>query len=250
MSNETNDKSQAKVKKDGGTSTFLSDLRGTSTQSEMPTPSRKSRVASTHILAVALMAFGGAALYGMRLYSQRTGMAGAKIDVSFTPLGADSVTEAQTRRVLADLERQGVPEQVPLEATRRNPFAIAPVGLAVPIDDSDRRLTEEQRRLAEEKARMDSAREQEIAQALETLEITSVMLGPRPIARINGKIYRVGDKVAKVFAVLEIGERGVKLGCDGREYERIMKSELNTDGTHPDEPESSPGAPRPRGNKK
>lgn len=250
MTNESQDKSPAKPKKDGGPSTFLSELRGTSTQGESPTPSRSSRVVSTHILAVALLAFGGAALYGMRVYSQRTGMAGAKVEVSFTPLGADSVTEAQTRRVLADLERQGVPEQVPLEATRRNPFAIAPAGLAMPVDDSDRRLSEEQRRLAEEKARTDSAREQEIAQTLETLEITSVMLGPRPIARINGKIYRVGDKVAKVFAVLEIGERGVKLGCDGREYERIMKSELNTDGSHPDESEGAPGAPRPRVNKK
>ncbi|MEK6701868.1 MAG: hypothetical protein AABZ53_06370 [Planctomycetota bacterium] len=249
MSSESNDNPQAKGKKDGGPSTFLSELRGTSTQSDTPAPSKSSRIVSTHILTLALLAFGGASLYGMRVYSQRTGMAGERVDVSLTPLGVDSVTEAQTRRVLADLECQGIPEQVPLEGSRRNPFALVSVGNVAVVDDSDHRLSEEQRRLAEEKARLDAVREQEIASTLESLEITSVMLGPRPIARISGKIYRVGDKVAKVFSVLEIGERGVKLGCDGREYERLMKSELNS-GSHPDDNDIAPGAPTPRGSKK
>ncbi len=243
MNSDSGDKPQAKAKKEGsGTSAFLSDLRGTVTQTDTPSPSKSSRIPSTHLLTVALMAFGGASLYGMRLYSRYTGLSVKGGEAIITPVSVDSVTDAQTRRIIADLESQGVPEQLPLDGSHRNPFAIAAVG-ALSVDDSDRRLTEEQRRLAEEQARLVAAREQEIAAAIESIEVTSVMLGARPIARINGKIYRVGDKVVKLFAVLEIGERGVKLGCDGREYERLMKSELNSDGTRPDEPESAPGVP-------
>ena len=62
----------------------------------------------------------------------------------------------------------------------------------------------------------------------------------------GGKLYRAGDTIAKLFVVLDITERGVKLGYDGKEIEIAMKTTLNSDGTKPEEDPADHSPTRPR----
>ena len=55
------------------------------------------------------------------------------------------------------------------------------------------------------------------------------------MVRVSGKLYRVGDQISRTFSVLEISERGVKLGFEGAEYELTIKQNLNPDGSRPDQ---------------
>ncbi|MFN7430836.1 MAG: hypothetical protein ACK5TP_09670, partial [bacterium] len=46
----------------------------------------------------------------------------------------------------------------------------------------------------------------------------SVMAGGRPVARINGRLVRVGDKLDEVFRVAAITGRGVQIQADGHVF--------------------------------
>lgn len=44
------------------------------------------------------------------------------------------------------------------------------------------------------------------------------MAGGRPVARINGRLVRVGDKLDEVFRVAAITGRGVQIQADGHVF--------------------------------
>jgi hypothetical protein len=50
------------------------------------------------------------------------------------------------------------------------------------------------------------------------------MAGGRPVARINGRLVRVGDKLDEVFRVAAITGRGVQIQAD----EHVFILELST----------------------
>lgn len=227
-------------------SSFLAEVRGSAGQApEGPgAPRPGKRFSSTYIVAGVMTAMSALALVGMREYGKKSGV---RVDQFRTEeiksVKSESVTAAQTQKVLAELERHGTLLQIPADVIRRNPFLL---GTATPVvvDNSGRINAEAEKRVREAAEREKRERESALAEKLRGLEVTAVIMGQRPVVRISGKLYRVGDQVAKTFSVLEISERGVKLGFEGAEYELTIKQNLNPDGSRPDA--EADAAPRPR----
>ena len=207
----------------GGTgdqgSSFLSEIRGggAAGAEPMPVPRKSGRLTSGMILVAALVALSGGVLYGMRVYGRNLGMKLDKFDAAITETKKDPKTDAETARIMAELERHGTPVQVPADQIRRDPFVL--VGLASAAPDV--------RTPVVEAAKPDpmAALEQEIRGRFDQLELTSVMMGSNPVARINGRIFRVNDTIARTFTVLEISDRQVVLGWGGKNFVLRMKSD-------------------------
>ena len=126
-------------------------------------------------------------------------------------------------RVLRDLSESAVKGQVPIEQVQKNPFEI-PAVIAAPTPD-DPELAAKQ---AAERARKEAeARKQHLDQVLAGLKVHGIIGGSTPVARINDKAVRVGDKVEDIFEVAAIQGRSVELECDGQTY--VLS--LDDDGT-------------------
>jgi hypothetical protein len=224
------------TKEGGGGSSFLAELRGSAANAgETAAAGTKSRrISSTYYLAAVMTVMSGGALFGMRTYGKNAGGSVQKFDAEFKPVKSEAVTAAQTQRVLAELEAHKSPIQISKDAIRRNPFVL---GAATPtpiVDDKGRVNLEMEKRARDAAERERLAKEQELKDTLGNLEVTGVMMGSRPVARVSGKLYRVGDVIAKMFTVAEITDRGVKLTSDGKEFEISIKKDLNPDGTKPE----------------
>lgn len=237
---------EAKPSKEGGS--FLAEIRGSAAANSEGTPPPKPsrRLSSSYLIAAVMVALSAGALFGMRTYGKKAGLKLEKFEADYKPAKSETATAAQTQKVLAELEAHGTPLQISADAIPRNPFlmsAVVPV-IATPDGPSKSDLAAK-RRAEEAAAREQRDREAAFADTLKGLEVSAVIMGQRPVARVSGKLYRIGDTVAKIFTVLEINERGVKLGFEGREFELVIKKSLNPDGTKPDEaPANQPPFPR------
>src|SRR5690606_14270538 len=146
-------------------------------------------------------------LFLMRRQGTRAG-----IDFSSTPVVSTIDTSIQKveneEEILAALQSTGPPDQVPKEQVSQNPFEL--------VDGSSRHPgpVTDPGKYAEERRRV------EIQEALGKLQVESVMHGKVPIAKISGKIFRVGDTVGGIFAIARIEGRSVFLTADGHEYEK------------------------------
>ena len=237
----------AKPAKDTGSS-FLSEIRGSAAANADGTPAPKPsrRISSSYLIAAFMVAMSTCALFGMRAYGKNSGLKLDKFEADFKPMKSETATAAQTQKILADLEAHGTPIQISADAITRNPFLL---GLSTPVvvaPDASGKINLEAERKAREAADKDRrAKDLAVADTLRSLEVTAVIMGQRPVARVSGKLYRAGDTIAKLFVVLDITERGVKLGYDGKEVDLAMKTSLNSDGTkveenHADNPGNSP----------
>lgn len=237
-----------KPAKDASGSSFLAEVRGSAGAADgAPAPKPSRRFSSTYIVAGAMAAMSAFALFGMREYGKKSGV---RVDQFRTEeiksVKTETVTAAKTQRILAELERHGTLMQIPADAIRRNPFLL---GTAAPVvvDNAGRLTAEAEKRAREAAEREKRERDAAVADKLRALEVTAVIMGQRPVVRVSGKLYRVGDQISKTFSVLEISERGVKLGFEGAEYELTIKQNLNPDGSKPDQeadeaPRARPGA--------
>lgn len=244
MSRTPSDTKQVQTKEAGGS--FLADVRGTAAADGAAPAKSSRRFSSSYLMAAAMLAISAGALFGMRAYGKKSGLGDSKSMAEIQTVKTDSATMAKTQRVLAELEAHGTPLQIPADAIRRNPFELGiskPV--AVPTDTKNQNRDAEAR--AKEAAERE-ARERDLALAekLKSLEVTAVIMGSRPVARISGKLYRVGDTVIKTFSILEITERGAKLGFEGKEYDLVIKQALNADGSKPEDEADAHANKRPR----
>lgn len=246
MSRAPSDNKPAPAKEGG--SSFLSELRGSAANADTAAPATKSsrRFSSSYIMAFVMVGVSAGALYGMRAYGRQAGLTGKSVAVDYKPSGNEAATTAKTQRILAELEASGTPVQVPADAIKRNPFLLA--NAAPPpkqdiVDPADGKAAERARQEAERRRK---ELEKQMQEKARDLEVTGVMMGARPVVRISGKLYRVGDLVSKQFLVLEITDRGCKLRFqstppgdvgDGTEFELAMKQALNPDGSKPDDAE-------------
>jgi hypothetical protein len=224
-------------KENAGGSSFLAELRGSAANAGEASPSapKSRRVSSTYYLAAAMTVMSAGALFGMRTYGKNAGGKVEKFDAEFKPVKSEAVTAAQTQRVLAELEAHKSPIQISKDAIRRNPFVLGAATPAPVVDDKGRVNLEMEKKARDAAERDRLAKERELNDTLGNLEVTGVMMGSRPVARVSGKLYRVGDVIAKIFTVTEITDRGVKLTSEGKEYEISIKKDLNPDGTKPEE---------------
>lgn len=222
---------------DGAPSNILSDLRASSdTTPSGPTgpelsglPSRSVRRVNTQTLVLALVLTASAAsLYMMR----KQGMgAGIKFNTTQVKIDADidnlhAPTTAVQQRILADLERGTEPQQLALEKLHKNPFVLPETeGSSSPTEPAvNPRLQ----------------REAEIVAALGGIQLNGVMQGPVPLARVNNKLVRVGDRVEKIFLVAQIHDRSIDLIADGQTYTLNM-GEASANPTRPNP--RAPAAP-------
>ena len=149
-------------------------------------------------LVACVLAVAGGIIYWMH----HRGMAPAKL---LTPVQMKySIEQTQARyyegedRILRSLAMAGPPPQVPLEDIRENPFRLdrAPQEEA-PITPTEIRPVRDEVLIKAEKL-------------LDTLSIEMVLNSEtNPLTKINGKVYRVGEKVDDVLEIVSISGRSV-----------------------------------------
>lgn len=207
-----------------GESSFLSDIRGSAVPGDTSTPTRQGRPAWRSFALVGVFTVVGAAgLMGMRLMGRNAGMKLDKFDADFKP-ASNAASAAQVTKVLDELAVHTAPLQVPTDAMKRNPFI---------LDMPKTEMAAAEPEPVVEKPTVDREaleRQTLIADTLRGLVVTSVVRGTMPLARVNDKLYRVGDRIGKVLDVIEISDRGVVLSADGKQYVLNMKDEARAEG--------------------
>ncbi len=183
-------------------------------------PVRRSISLGPIMMAVAVIAAGGL-LFGMRQLGlgPKFTFAGGSLD---TQVPEQNKSLAANQEILmAELGALRTSNQVSPDQLRKNPFALAyVVGIAAnaqPIDpnDPDAARKAAERGMAERLAKAKADRTKNLESAFKELQLQSVLGGQRPVARINGEVFRVGDTVAKFFTVKAIHGRSVDLDVDG-----------------------------------
>ncbi len=216
----------------GSERSILTTLQGGGEQSVMPdlggvnpsTVKSKFKVHSQTLVIALVLAASGASLYTMRKQGMGSGMVFKNIKVEYDIEKGRPVNDAQQQRILGELARSQENPQVPLEKIPKNPFQLDSAGPATttgaPIDQAA--LSEALRR------QHDAEREQAIRTAIAGLDVGSIMQGPTPLARINGRIVREGDSVSEVLKVKAIHDRAVEFEADGKLF--VVNMSENTTG--------------------
>lgn len=216
--------------------TILTDLRGGGEQSVMPdlggvnpsSPKSKYKVHSQTLVIALVLAASGASLYMMRKQGMGSGIVfkNIKFDYYDVEKKGRPANEAQEQRILAELARSQDPPQVLLEKIQKNPFQLdTQTGVAQPSTPIDpaalgRALMAKE---AEERALA-------IRNAVTSVEVNSILEGPVPLARINGKIVREGDAIGEVLKVAAIHDRSVDVEADGKIYTVNMSENASAKG--------------------
>jgi len=197
-------------------SSFLAGLRGSASEgAELATPRPRRKSHTQQLIVVALLVISGGMLYGMRTYGMRSGISFKEVKVEFT--GDTATTKsASYQRIMNDLEQAGKPVQIPGERLKKNPFML---GAAQSPTDPTADTAAIEARKREELARVQRERHAaDVATALSTLQLHSVMDGRVPVARVNEETVRVGSKLAEFFTVTAITGRELELESEGQTY--------------------------------
>lgn len=169
----------------------------------------------TLLIAGVAIAAGGM-LYGMR----QIGL-GPRLSIAEGPtikLPEVRGPKVDHQRLLEDLNAARTTHQVPSGQVKKNPFqligmALIPSTAYTGEEDSVRQMRENRERSAKERAEYERA----VAEEFKKFELNAVLGGAQPVARINGTLYRLGEKVGKHYTLKAINslKRSVDLECDG-----------------------------------
>jgi hypothetical protein len=199
---------------DGQSPLLLNDMQSPEEMYAAPKPSQRPRQAVVGVI-LTLGAIG--AIFAMRQVGMGPAVSFADIDIDYKPNA--SATGPSPRRVLADLERSRRAIQVPADNITQDPFELSLDRTAEP-DEVDPNIA--QRAELERLAQLREARTRELDRAIAELDLQSVMGGSVPIARISGKVYKVGMPVGDHFTVASIDGRQVTLAADDIEFVLTM----------------------------
>lgn len=170
-----------------------------------------SKVSHAAIFFAVLIVVGGGLLFAMRRIGINPMSAIAKMKEPEIDLTKNAKSSVDHKRVLRDLSESAVKGQVPLEQVQKNPFEIPEVIAAPTSEDPEvaakQAALRAQKEAEERKKRLDSV--------LAGLRVHGILGGSTPVARINDKAVRVGDRVEEIFEVVSIQGRSVELECDG-----------------------------------
>lgn len=199
------------------------------------TPKRGPR----RIVVAGLVLVGAAAgIFAMRAIGMGPGAALAGLVLDFKP-GASGSTEVSPR-LLADLERSKRAVQVPAEVIDKDPFRLrTDAGTPLMTDDPEaiaRAEAARQAKLLEEQRLERERRQRELQTAFGRFELQGIMGGTMPIARISGKLVRVGDMLEGGFKVTQIEGRRVVLVAEDTEF--VL--EFGTPSSQPRTPPRTP----------
>ncbi len=194
-----------------------------------PPPRARRRLKTQNIVIGAVIVLSIGVLYAMRLYGMGAGISFATVPIDYQIDGKSARLTAEQRRILQELQLSGEPIRLAMSHIRKNPFQLntkessvlgPDIGELDPnADDADLERQE--------------ALERQIAQAMGNLTLNSVMRGRIPIARINGKIVKIGDTVEGVFTVKAIHDREVELEAPGGKVFAISMGEADGDSAKP-----------------
>ena len=212
---------------DGNDANILAELRGSSDGAsgvpDLSTAAAPKRRLSVQNLIIVLAVVGSVgALFMMRQQGRSAGVSftNVKIEPPPEPTGPRFPDQA---RILADLARSTHASTLP-EKLDKNPFKFdAPAPL--PGEPAPAGVDPEAERTRT---------------LLATLQINAIMQGPTPVARINGRLVRVGDQIDGLLMVSQINDRSVDFIGSGKTYTVNMG-----DGTHDGAPRRGNPAPRP-----
>jgi hypothetical protein len=204
---------------------FLAELRGGEAGETqiLGGAAPRNKVSLQTLVVVGVIVASAGMLYAMRRYGMGAGMRFETIKIDYNWDKASPLTAAQQRRVLDELARSGTPIQPPVDHLPKNPFVldVAPGPVARASGPTPELLAEIQRQM----------REKEVLSALSALQLNSVMEGRVPLARIDGRLYRIGDRVANLFTVAAIHGRSAELEADGKTYSiSLVEPEIKDSG--------------------
>ena len=175
---------------------------------------RGGKISHAAIFFAVLIVVGGGLLFVMRRIGINPMSAIASMKEPEVDLTKNAKPPVDHRRVLRDLSESTVKSQVPIEQVQKNPFEIPEVIAAEKTDDP----AELERRRLEREAKNQELRRQRIETELASMQLHSILGGSNPVARINDKAVRIGDKFGDYFTVANIQGRIVELECDSDIY--------------------------------
>jgi len=204
--NSSEDPGAGEQSHSAGESAFLIGLQESDAAPAVSSAKRSGIVA----LAIAVACAGGG-LYVMRTVGLSANIALADAEIDYTV--QHGVAAVDHKKLIADLQRTDSIVQVPLAELPMNPFAWNAVKQVI---EEDHAFNEPQEDPSE---RLRRERLREIESAFGLLSLNSILNGPRPVVRISGETYTIGDVVEEFFVVEKVHGRSVTLGVDGRTYE-------------------------------
>lgn len=203
---------------------------GVQTESLLRRPKR--RIPSQTIILGLVVAVSATALMWMRREGLRTGVTVTTTTVDYQ--GEQDLEKAKTYdRIMADLARAQKPLDVALADFGKSPFMVAQAKPTIEQNGTPMEAMSADEQAAAAAKERAAARKAELQMTLQGMTINGIMGGANPLARIDGKMLRVGDTFGE-FKVVGIEGMTVSLEADGDTYT------LTLDPNQPSGPKRSP----------
>lgn len=197
---------------------LLSEMQSPEELFALPKASQRPR---QMVVLVILVLGAVGAIFAMRHFGMGPAGALAEVDMDYKPAKIGS--GISPHKVLKDLERSRRAVQVPAENIKQDPFVLdnTTPEVEAPVVDPDLARRAEAERLRQQQ----EARRKAVDTDLQKLTLQGVMGGSVPVARISGKLYKVGMPVGEYFTIAAIEGREVTLKADGQTYTLTMSNE-------------------------
>lgn len=173
----------------------------------------KARVSAQTVILLVIAVVAGGLLFGMRSFGMGTTVdALTQVTIDYEPDQQAEALRKEAEEVIAELDRSQAPAQIPVAWIERNPFVLVEteeeeVETAATTDQPDASAVA-----------MARVRE-EVTRAMDRIELGSIVGGRVPVARVNGEMLQIGDKVDGVLTIQAIEGRIVEFkGDDGRVF--------------------------------
>jgi len=177
---------------------------------------KRAKVPQQTIIMLVVLAVSAGAIYGMRKLGMKAGIAMGVDPIEYTAPNRDRTQSYD--RIMGDLARIQNPLDVALSEFGKSPFMLHNSSTAVIVDPVAGPSATAEEIALQEAAKRAESRRVELESRLADILLQSVMGGRRPLARINGETYRIGDVVNEVFVIKRIADRSVVLTTDGKDF--------------------------------
>jgi hypothetical protein len=183
--------------------------------SPLPMPKVRQYRPTQHIVLAGLLVVSVASIFTMRKMAGRAiaqDSSAQQVDYTHT---IDPARSAQYDRIMSDLARLEKPMQLDVDLAAAAAFGEKKHSNTVQAGDNE---TDGQKQTRERKRRQN-----ELLTKANSLVVQSVMGGRRPVARISGETFGVGDSVQD-FKIVSIEGRNVTLEADGFRFTLAMET--------------------------
>lgn len=183
----------------------------------------QSKVSGQVLLAAAVLALAGGAIYGMRFYGLNAGKSGKEVKIDYTSQMGTPEAAKRFKTVMSELDASmnavqlASTEDLP-EAPFLRPKTAKPEPTAFTAPETEDDLDRLARMAAEQRRREQEERMALVQGELARLQVQGIIGGRVPAARINGQPVRVGQTLG-VFTVSDISGQSVFVTADGNTYE-------------------------------